>query len=173
MKNKAQTTEHIGYLSPKVEIRFSGEKRGWAAFALEGIAPEEVIAAWSGRVLNRQALASLSQAERSHTIQIEDDLFLASILPDEPADFINHSCNPNAGLRGQVVLVAMRPIASGEEITFDYAMADSTPYDEFVCACGAENCRGKVTAEDWRRPDLQERYRGYFSAYLQRRMKDA
>lgn len=165
--------EHAGYLSPKVKIRFLGGERGWAAFALQAIAREEVIAAWGGRILDRQALAGLNQAERSHTIQIEDNLFLASILPDEPADFINHSCNPNAGLRGQVVLVAMCPIAPGEEITFDYAMADSTPYDEFICACGAENCRGKVTAEDWRRPDLQARYRGYFSAYLQRRMKDA
>lgn len=163
-------SEIYGFLSPKVEIRALGGARGRAAFARQRIAPDELLAIWAGRVLDVAALQALSPAERSHTIQIEEGLFLASLTPEEPSDFINHSCAPNAGIRGQVALVAMRQIAADEEITFDYAMADSTPYDEFDCACGAASCRGRVSAEDWRRPELRERYRGYFSAYLQRRM---
>jgi len=166
------TMDYAGYLSPKVEIRSLGGSRGKAAFARQAIARDELIAVWGGRILSLPALHGLTPEQRSHTIQIEDGLFLASLRPDEPSDFINHSCSPNAGIRGQVVLVAMRPIAAGEEVTFDYAMADSTPYDEFDCACGAQTCRGRVTAEDWRLPQLQQRYRGYFSAYLQRRIDD-
>jgi hypothetical protein len=49
-------------------------------------------------------------------------------------------------------------------------MSDSNPYDEFICGCGTPVCRGRVTAEDWKRKDLQMRYEGYFSAYLQRRI---
>lgn len=164
------TPQTYGFLSPKIEIRSLSGARGQAAFALEAIARDELLAVWAGRVLDFPGLQALSPAERSHTIQIEDGLFLVSVVPDEPSDFINHSCTPNAGIRGQVALVAMRQILAGEEITFDYAMADSTPYDEFDCACGAPACRGRVSAEDWRRPALQERYRGYFSAYLARRI---
>ncbi len=42
--------------------------------------------------------------------------------------------------------------------------------ETMACECGARNCRGTVTGKDWRRRELQERYRGYFSAYLARRI---
>ena len=50
-------------------------------------------------------------------------------------------------------------------------MCDGTPYDEFECACGTSLCRGRVTGEDWRNPELWERYAGHFSPYLERRIK--
>ena len=59
------------------------------------------------------------------------DLFLASVPPFDPADFVNHSCDPNCGIVGAVLLVARRAIEAGEEICFDYAMTDSDDYDEF------------------------------------------
>jgi uncharacterized protein len=65
----------------------------------------------------------------------------------------------------------MRPIALGEEVCFDYATSDSTPYDEFLCGCQEPGCRGKVTAQDWRLPELIERYQRYFSPYLQIRIQ--
>jgi hypothetical protein len=40
------------------------------------------------------------------------------------------------------------------------------------CQCGTALCRGVITGHDWRQPDLQRKYRGYFSWYLQRRIKD-
>jgi hypothetical protein len=79
-------------------------------------------------------------------------------------------CSVNVGLREQVVLVAMRDIAAGEEVCFDYAMTGGGPYDEFECACGAPDCRGWITGNDWKRPELWERYAGFFSPYLQRRI---
>jgi uncharacterized protein len=101
---------------------------------------------------------------------VEDDLFLLPLTGDDPADAFNHSCDPNAGLYGQICLVAMRPIAADEEVCFDYAMSDSNPYDEFACGCGTPLCRKQITAEDWMRPDLQVRYKDYFSPYLKRRI---
>jgi hypothetical protein len=50
-------------------------------------------------------------------------------------------------------------------------MSDGSPYDEFDCACGSPLCRGRVTGDDWQRHDLQARYAGYFSPYLQRRIE--
>lgn len=160
------------YLSPKLEVRAAPHKGGFAVFAREALQKDELICVWTGRAVTFEQLQRLSPLERSHTLQVDDQVYLAPLgLEEEPADFINHSCQPNAGIRGQISLVAMRPIAAGEEITFDYAMADSTPYDEFDCACGSPLCRGRVTGEDWKRPELWARYDGYFSAYLQKRIE--
>jgi hypothetical protein len=106
---------------------------------------------------------------RRLTLQIDEDLYIVT-SQEGPADWVNHSCEPNAGLSGQIVLVAMRDIAPGEEICFDYAMSDGSPYDEFDCNCGSTHCRGRVTGSDWRRQELIDRYKGYFSPYLQQRI---
>jgi uncharacterized protein len=63
---------------------------------------------------------------------------------------VNHSCDPNCGVRlngaDAFDFVARRSIATGQELTFDYAMRNFT-IDHFPvdCLCGAENCRGSIT----------------------------
>jgi hypothetical protein len=164
------TQDSTAHLTDKCEVRSRDVAGGHAVYARSVIEPGELIGVWSGRIVGRDALDSLPKAIRHHTVQVEEELFLASMRPDEPPDFINHSCEPNAGLDGQIAIVALRRILPGEEVTIDYAMCDGSPYDEFVCACGAATCRGKVTGEDWRNPALWERYAGHFSPYLQRRI---
>ncbi len=158
------------YLSPKLEIGEQSTQEGPGAFATMPIEAGELLVVWSGYIVDGQQLATLSSLQRRHSIQVEENLYLVSTRLDEPADYINHSCEPNAGLSGQIALVAMRSIFVGEEVRFDYAMSDGSPYDEFDCGCGAPNCRGRVTGDDWRRPELWERYAGHFSPYLQRRI---
>jgi SET domain-containing protein len=160
-----------GYLSPKLEVRAAPDKGGFAVYALKPLKKNEVLAVWGGQVVTLEQVLALPREEQGHTIQIYDELYLAPLEMAEPADYVNHSCNPNAGLCGQISLVAMRDISVGEEITFDYAMSDSSSFDEFDCTCGAPNCRGKVTGNDWQRPELWKRYEGYFSAYLQRKIE--
>jgi len=156
------------YLSPRCESRIKpGRQRG--VFALEPLAKGELIAIFGGAVYDWEALMTLPEETRSLSLQVEEQLFL---VPEKigRGDFVNHSCNPNAGLSGQICLVAMREIAPGDEIRFDYAMCDSLPYDEFDCECGEPNCRGRVTGGDWKIRELQRRYAGYFSPYLQNRI---
>jgi hypothetical protein len=159
------------YLTDKCEVRNRDVTGGKAVYARDVIEPGELIAVWSGRVVAAQTLDELPEEIRRHTVQIEEELYLASFSPDEPPDFINHSCEPNAGLDGQLAIVALDRIQPDDEVTIDYAMCDGSPYDEFECACGTSSCRGRVTGEDWRRPDLWERYDGHFSPYLERRIK--
>jgi hypothetical protein len=92
----------------------------------------------------------------------------------EPASFFNHSCNPNSGFKGQIYLIALKKIRGGEEITFDYGMVlhkakGVTPY-KLKCLCGSKNCREYITADDWKQPELQKRYDGYFQWYLQEKI---
>jgi SET domain-containing protein len=158
------------YLSPKLEARKFQEKGGYGVFAIAPVACGELLTVWSGVVIPEDGLSAISTERSTHGIQVEEGFFLVPIGELEPADMFNHSCTPNAGLSGQITLVAMRDIAAGEEICFDYATSDSNDYDVFDCHCGAPGCRGKVTGSDWALPELQKRYKGYFTPYLQRRI---
>lgn len=158
------------FLSPKCDVQDRTAAGGKTVIARDRIVPGEVIAVWSGRIVPGAELDDLPEEIRRHTVQVEEDLYLASLSPHEAPDFINHSCAPNAGLRGQITVVAMRRIEVGDEVTIDYAMCDGAPYDEFDCACGSPECRGRVTGSDWRIPALWNRYAGFFSPYLQRRI---
>jgi len=157
------------YLSPDAQHRSAGRK-GDGVFATARIKAGATVAAFGGCAMDRSEFAQLDAHQRTHAIQIDDDLFLVSPPDLDPADYVNHSCEPNAGLLGNVLVVAMRDIEPGEEICFDYAMCDADDYDEFVCECGTPSCRRLVTGADWMRPELQARYAGYFSAYIERRI---
>jgi uncharacterized protein len=162
--------ESTAYLTDKCEVRNRDVAGGKTVIAREVIHPGELIGVWSGRVIGADELDELPEEIRMHTVQVEEGLYLASYGPSEPPDFINHSCEPNAGLSGQIAIVAMQRILPGDEVTIDYAMCDGSPYDEFDCQCGSVHCRGQVTGDDWRNPVLWERYAGHFSPYLQRRI---
>jgi SET domain-containing protein len=159
------------FISPKLEVRPNPAKGGYGLFAAEPIQPDELLLVWGGGIFTYEAYLQVPESRRAHFVQVEEDLYLGN--PDEPeaGDYINHSCSPNAGLHGQIAVVAIGAIQPGAEICFDYAMSDGSPYDEFECGCGAPDCRGRVTGEDWKRADLQQRYAGYFSPYLQRRIE--
>lgn len=157
------------YLSPRAAHRSAGLK-GEGVFAIAPIRAGATVAAFGGRAMHRDDFARLDVHSRTHSIQIDEDVFLVSRPQLDPADYVNHSCEPNAGILGSVLVVAMRDIEPGEEICFDYAMCDADDYDEFVCECGTPSCRGLVTGADWMRPELQIRYAGFFSAYIERRM---
>ena len=61
--------------------------------------------------------------------------------------------------------MAIRDIEVNEELCHDYAM-DRTDDYRLECACGTLACRGTVTGEDWRLPEVQTRYEGFFVEYV-------
>ncbi|MGD9702193.1 MAG: SET domain-containing protein [Acidimicrobiia bacterium] len=158
----------ISHLSSKAQISAAGGK-GRGAYATAWIRPGETVAIFGGLVADWTEVEQMTREQRSLALQIDEQHFLVS--PEfSPSDGVNHSCSPNCGMSGANILVAMREIAPGEEVTYDYAMSDGSPYDEFECGCGAPTCRGKVTGEDWMLPELQVRYRSWFSPYLATRI---
>jgi len=84
---------------------------------------------------------------------------------------VNHSCDPNCGVRindaGAPDLVARYSIASGEEITFDYAMRNySVEHFPSPCLCGSDGCRGTITGWKDLPDDTRATYRGLVAVYL-------
>jgi SET domain-containing protein len=67
------------------------------------------------------------------------------------AAFVNHSCDPNCEtdqIGGRIWIMALRDIASNEELTYDYCLWDGEPGDEAPCYCGAASCRGTMYSEE-------------------------
>ncbi|MFN0097206.1 MAG: SET domain-containing protein [Gemmatimonadaceae bacterium] len=66
--------------------------------------------------------------------------------------FINHSCDPNCETeikRGRIFIFALREIAVGEELAYDYGYersGDETEKEErqYRCLCGTKKCRGSI-----------------------------
>jgi hypothetical protein len=109
--------------------------------------------------LSEAQLRALSGAERAAFLRYgyntAPDQITGALDPQavrHPINFLNHSCDPNAGYDGSEHIVALRMIPAGEEIRMDYGTFTFSFDHEFTCRCGAANCRGKVTANDW--PDL-------------------
>lgn len=159
----------VNWLTDRAVARPAGGK-GWGSFATEPISKGDTVVAFGGWVVPRQVLATVSADRQSRSIQIDDELYLVAGETPEPGDMLNHSCEPNCGLLGATILVAMRDIEPGEELCFDYAMCDASDYDEFSCLCGQPTCRGVVTGSDWRDTVIQAKYMGYFSPYLMKRI---
>jgi len=146
---------------------------GRGVHAIEAITGGEVVAVKGGHVVDGSAAATLPEAIRTSAFQIAAGHFLAAITQDEYDGvmmLVNHSCEPNVGIGGNVLLVSMRDIAAGEELTTDYALFLGYPGFAMPCRCGAAACRGMVKGTDWMRADLQERYRGWFSWWLQQKI---
>jgi SET domain-containing protein len=157
------------YITPKARKGGASGIEGRGLAALASIGAGEIK---GGHIVTAAVLQSLPERLRNSEIQIADGFHLVALEEAEYEPvmlFINHSCEPNVGFAGNIVLVAMRDISAGEELATDYALFDD--YDAAMeCRCGTPSCRGTVSGRDWQRPDLQRKYGSYFSSYLLRRL---
>jgi uncharacterized protein len=164
------------WISLKARKGLSSDIAGRGLFAIERIDAGEIVAVKGGHIVTTGQLQDLPDPLPNSEIQIADGLHLVALSPEEYEPvmlFINHSCEPNVGLAGNIVYVAMRDVAAGEELTIDYALFDDYDGQEIMsCHCNTASCRGVIDGHDWRRPELQRKYHGYFSWYLQRKITE-
>lgn len=160
------------YITPKARKGTASHIDGRGLLAVEPIGSGELVAIKGGHIMSTAAVQSLPEPLPNSEIQIADGFSLVAVADAEYEPvmlFINHSCEPNVGFAGNIVLVAMRDIAAGEELTTDYALFDD--YDGAMeCRCGTQSCRGTIGGRDWQRADLQRKYGSYFSSYLLSRL---
>lgn len=163
------------YITPKARKGEESAIEGRGLVAVGEIAAGELVAIKGGHIMTTAAVRSLPERLQNSEIQIAAGFHLVAAEDGEYEPvmlFLNHSCEPNVGFAGNIVLVAMRDIGVGEELTTDYALFDD--YDgQLACMCGTPSCRGTVDGRDWQRADLQRKYGGYFSSYLLSQMPRA
>ena len=115
----------LSWRSPRTEVRQS-PIHGKGLFAIADIAKGEIVMIKGGHIVSRAFLErEITPKLGSVEIQIGDDLFIAPVTADEREDsmlYSNHSCDPNLGLRGNIIFVALRDIEAGEELTDEEAL---------------------------------------------------
>ena len=131
-------------------------KVGRGVFAAGPIAGGEEIMRYGGPFLRYDQTTPQTLA-----VQVGPDLYLGGSGGAD--DFVNHSCEPNAGLvvrddGRDVRLVAVRDIAAGEEVCFDYSTTMDEDDFELDCGCGSPNCRGRVRDFKHLPTELKRRY---------------
>jgi hypothetical protein len=115
------------WITPKARKGVPSEIAGRGLVAVRPIEAGEVVAVKAGQIVTTEELHRLPEPLPDSSVQITDDLHLCAVNPDEYDSvmlFLNHSCDPNVGFGGNVVLVAMRAVRPGEELTTDYALFD-------------------------------------------------
>ena len=158
------------WLTPKAQMRQTPGK-GSGSFAVQKINKGEVVASFGGYVVNETELQNHSEDRVARSLQLDQNTYLLSGLKPESGDMVNHSCEPNCGAFGTSSVIAFQDIQIGEELTFDYAMTDSSEYDQFDCECGKPNCRRKITGKDWQSIELQTKYSDYFNSFISKLIK--
>lgn len=132
---------------------------GNGVFAVQDIAEGERLIEYKGEVISwKEALRRHPHdpAQPNHTFyfHVDDDHVIDALVGGNAARWINHSCAPNCEadeVDGRIFIKALRNIAVGEELSYDYGLIIDEPYTkklkaDFPCWCGAPDCRGTLLA---------------------------
>ena len=150
---------------PGVEIRQTATK-GTGVFATRPINPGELIAEFIGNeyIAARESELPAIMADRSIQTGPTTYVFAENRL----AEKINHSCQPNCGVREKTKIVAIYPIKAGEEICWDYRMSENSDWVLENCLCGTERCAHRIEGYDSLPEDICQEYlqKGAISTWL-------
>ncbi|MCR6479059.1 SET domain-containing protein-lysine N-methyltransferase [Variovorax sp. ZS18.2.2] len=140
----------------RIQMRRS-DVHGNGVFAVDDLAEGETLIEYKGELINwKEALRRHPHdpAQPNHTFyfHIDDGRVIDGNVKGNDARWINHSCEPNCEADetdGRVYIKALRNIAAGEELNYDYGLIIDEPYtpkllSEFPCWCGSEQCRGTL-----------------------------
>jgi len=105
---------------------------------------------FTGPIVDRPPASD--DAGRVFALELGPGQWIDGSGPANLARHANHSCDPSAEavLAGdQVALVALRDLAAGDEITFDYGFGLAEALEN-PCRCGAAGCAGRIVASPLR-----------------------
>lgn len=150
---------------------------GHGLFATPDIPAGTVVVRLGGRLVSSAELDRLIRhanadpdAPYVDSTTLYEDCHLI-LPPGTDVHYGNHSCDPNTWPIGPYEIAARRDIPAGEEVTLDYGTTSGAGGFSMDCRCGSALCRGQITSEDWRRPELQARYGDHWVPALQERIR--
>jgi len=132
---------------------------GKGIFANKKLKKGELIIEFKGRIMSYKELPSPYRDIDDHYVQIGKYLYMGPSGNFD--DFINHSCEPNSGLKIQdtkVVLIALKGINIGDEITWDYSTTMDEDDWEMICKCQSKKCRKVIQDFKYLPKYIQDKY---------------
>lgn len=143
---------------------------GKGVFALRHIAKGERIVEYKGRRISEKAADARypdDDDKPAHTFLFltEDGTVIDANRDGNTARWLNHSCAPNCETEeedGRIFIDAIRAIAPGEELVYDYNLVLDEPMtkalrERYKCLCGARKCRGSMFGERRYRPKKKKK----------------
>lgn len=147
---------------------------GMGIFANQIINKGELVAVWGGSIYTADELKEICEQFphfSTHPFGVYEGFYMGPNNPSDPlddAELFNHSCDPNVGVKGQIVVVARKKIEPGEELCFDYETVEiSSDALGFICRCGSKKCRKNIDGSAWRSIEFQKQNNGFLSSYIQ------
>ena len=168
-------------MSTLIEVRRS-PIHGDGVFALAAIPAGTLVTVYRGEMIARNELErriALRETEGQgdapiYYFEIEEDCFIdaEAVVENNPARFINHACDENCEAiwnaeAGRMEIFALRDIAAGEELSFDYGF-ELAGFFEHPCRCASEHCCGYIVAKPLR-PALMKKLARHARAKAARR----
>ena len=143
-----------------VEVKETLNK-GKGVFALRDFEKDEFILYIGGKVVETDHPDSFPKDVQDHWYPIGlENGKRRYVLPRSPWMYLNHSCEPNAGIKNNKNIVAMKFIKKGEEILIDYTMNNIDAWT-MKCKCGSKNCRRIISTFDKLDERTQIKYKDY------------
>ena len=168
----------LSWISPSVRQRRS-KINGAGLFALKNIKKGDIVLVQGGEIVHYSEIYKNRKTLVDICFQVDQEHFISPIKIKgksfrDGAFLMNHSCDANCGIRGQITFIAMKNIKKGEELTYDYALTDykiNGPhyfYEPMMCNCHSKDCRHVIRDTDCKNPAIRKKYAGYFSKYIQK-----
>lgn len=130
-------------------------------FAQRSYHPGDVVIEFSAREL-------LSQPNYL-TVQVSIDQHI--LLHPEHLQYINHSCDPNVFFDTHAMhIVALKPIAEGDEMTFFYPSTEWDMAQPFTCHCGSSQCLERIQGAAHINEDILRNYK--LTRFIQQQLHD-
>lgn len=138
----------------------------------EPIKKGSIIGILTGKFYQSKELELIDKELKHFLFPVEESLFIGpeNLYDISPLFYINHSCEPNAGIDGDLVIIALKDIEPGEEITIDYATIYLSE-DRIICQCKSHNCRKSIHGTDILMPELQKKYNQYIASWIKRKLE--
>ena len=157
------------WLHPSVVSGDAGAQ-GRGLFTIGAIDAGTVVVVIGGQVMTEHEFRRyMTNVRPFYALAIAEEQHLV-LDADDPARLGNHSCDPTMWHADAVTLVARRDLLPGDELTPDYALHTVDPAFRMACSCGSAQCRQVVAGTDWLLPELQARYAGRFSPFINARI---
>jgi len=142
----------------RIQVRRSAV-HGKGVYAVQAIAAGDTVLEYVGEIISweeAQARHPHDPANPNHTFyfHIDETRVIDALYGGNSSRWINHSCDPNCEAdeqNGRIFIKALRDIAAGEELNYDYGLIIDERYTkklkaDYPCWCGATNCRGTLLA---------------------------
>jgi len=153
------------FISKVNEYLYSGKSgiHSNGLFALKNIPKGKKIIQYTGKIISKKEGSEIenkqselaksdSSVGATYIFELDDENDLDGNTENNPAKYINHSCEPNCEFRienKEIWIYTKREIKKGEEITYNYGFEwNPTEYKKHPCKCGSKNCVGYILEEE-------------------------